>query len=173
VDAAARLRYVTSVQERTRRAALAPSYALILLGALVVVHGALATVWPHAALITITWVAVIIAIRPVLLWLRRRLEKRRGLYGSLRLRLGVGAAGLCAAAVAIAFGANPFLASIAAATAVTAYVGGLPSIATAAIVVGIVADVVAAEGATPAAGELVFGAGLIAVGFVSRTRERA
>jgi hypothetical protein len=172
LDAAARLRYVNSIQERTRRAALAPSLALVLLGALVLVHGAFATVWPHAALITITWLAAIIAIRPVLLWLRRRLEHRRGLYSSLRLRLGVGAAGLAAAAVAIAFGASPFLASIAAATAVTACLAGLPSIAAAAIMVGIVADVVAAEGSTPAAGELVFGAGLIMVGLVSRARER-
>lgn len=172
MDAAARLRYVNSVQERTRRALLAPSYLLIGLGALVAARGALGTVWPHAALVTITWLTAIIAARPVLLWLRRRLEDQRGMYGSLRLRLGVGAAGVAAAAVAIGFGANPFLASIAAATAVTAYLAGLPSIAAAALVVGAVADVVAAEGSTPAAGELVFGAGLIAVGLVSRVRER-
>jgi hypothetical protein len=172
MDAAARLRYVSSVQERTRRALLAPSYALILLGALVAVRGALATVWPHAALVTITWLAVIIAARPLLLWLRRRLEAQRGIYSSLRLRLGVGAAGLAAAAVAIGFGVNPFLASIAAATAVTTYLAGLPGIAAAALVAGIVADVVAAEGSTPAAGELLFGAALIAVGRVSRARER-
>ena len=143
-----------------------------MLGALVAVRGALATVWPRAALVTITWLAVIIAARPLLLGVRRRLEDRRGIYGSLRLRLGVGAAGLAAAAVAIGFGVNPFLASIAAATAVTAYLAGLPSIAAAALVVGIVADVVAAEGSTPAAGELIFGVGLIAVGLVSRARER-
>jgi hypothetical protein len=142
------------------------------LGVLVAVRGALGTVWPHAALVTITWLAAIIATRPLLRWLRRRLEAQRGMSGSLRLRLGVGAAGLAAAAVAIGLGVNPFLASIAAATAVTAYLAGLPSIAAAALVVGVVADVVAAEGSTPAAGELVFGAGLIAVGLVSHARER-
>jgi hypothetical protein len=173
VDAAARLRYVTSVQERTRRRLLAPSYGLIVLGALVAVRGALATVWPHAALVTITWLAVIVAARPLVLWLRRRLADQRGIYGSLRLRLAVAAAGLTAAGAAIAFGANPFLASIAAATAVTAYLAGLPSIAAAALVVGVAADIVAAEGSTPAAGELIFGVGLIAVGLVSRARERA
>jgi hypothetical protein len=173
MDAAARLRYVTGVQQRTRRAALAPSLALLALGGIVLVHGVLTTVWPHAALVSAVWIAGAIAARPALRWLRHRLAQRRGLHGSPRLRLVVGAVGLATAAAAVALGAAPIISAIAAGTAVSAYLAGMPSIAAAAVLVGAIADVAVAEDLTPAAGEIVFGAGLIAVGLVARARERA
>jgi hypothetical protein len=172
MDAAARLRYVTGVQQRTRRAALAPSFALLAMGAIVLVHGVLSTAWPHAALVSAVWVAGAIAARPALRWLRNRISQRRGLHGSARARLIVGAAGLATAAAAVALGADPLISAIAAGTAVSAYLAGMPSIAAAAVLVGAIADVAVAEDLTPAAGEIVFGAGLIAIGLVARARER-
>ena len=41
------------------------------------------------------------------------------------------------------------------------------------MVVGAIADTVVAENAAPAVGELIFGAGLLALGLVCRARERA
>ena len=57
--------------------------------------------------------------------------------------------------------------------ALPAYLAGLPSIALSAVIVGAIADTVVAENAAPAVGELIFGAGLLAVGLVCRADERA
>lgn len=171
--AAARLRYVSGVQERARRAALAPSFALIALGLIVLAHGAVAAAWPRAALASIVWVAAAIAVRPVLRILRRRMAEQRGLHGLTRLRLATGAVGLATAGVAIALGTDPLISAIAVATALPAYLAGLPSIALSAVIVGAIADTVVAENAAPAVGELIFGAGLLAVGLVCRAQERA
>ena len=141
--------------------------------AVIVLARAVATAWPHAALASIAWVAVAIAVRPVLRVLRRRMAEQRGLHGLTRLRLATGAVGLATAAVAIALGADPLISAIAVATALPAYLAGLPSIALSAVIVGAIADTVVAENAAPAVGELIFGAGLLAVGLVCRARERA
>lgn len=170
--AAARLRYVSGIQERTRRAAVAPSFALIALGLIVMTHGAVATAWPHAALASIVWVAVAIAVRPALRVLRLRTAEQRGVHGLTRLRIATGVVGLATAGFAIALGANPLISAVAVATALTAYLAGLPSIALSAVVVGAIADTMIAENAAPAVGELIFGAGLLALGLVCRARER-
>jgi hypothetical protein len=171
-NAAARLRYVAGVQQRTRRAAVAPSVPLIALGLIVLAHGAVATAWPHAALASLVWVAVAIAARPILRVLRRRLADERGLHGLTRWRLATGALGLATAGIAVALGAAPLISAIAVATALPAYLAGMPSIALSAVVVGAIADTVVAENASPAVGELIFGAGLLAIGLVCRAKER-
>jgi hypothetical protein len=171
--AASRLRYVEGVRRRTRRAALVPSAALLVAGAIVLAHGLLATVWSHAALVSIVWVAALFAVRPVLRWLRTRIAERRGLDGSMRLRLACAAAALVAVGVAIAFGANPLFSAIAAATAVAAYLGGLTSIAIAAVVIGVMGDIVVARGMQPSVAQLVVGLGIVAAGVVSLLQERA
>jgi hypothetical protein len=170
--AASRLRYVEGVRQRTRRAALMPSFVLLVAGAIVLAHGLLATVWPHAAIVSIVWVAALFAVRPVLRWLRTRIAERRGLHGSARLRLACAGAALVAVGVAIAFGANPLLSAIATATAVAAYLGGLTSIAIAAVAVGVIGDIVVARGMQPSIAQLVVGLGIVAVGVVSLLQER-
>lgn len=171
--AAARLRYVGGVQQRTRRAALMPSFVLLFTGAIVVSHGVLATVWPHAAIVSIAWIAALFLVRPVLLWLRNRIAERRGLHGSPRLRLACAGAALVVMGLAIAFGANPLLSAIAAATAVAAYLGGMTAIALAAVAAGILGDVIIARGVQPSIAELFIGAGIFAVGLVCLLQERA
>lgn len=171
--AASRLRYVDGVQRRTRRAALMPSFVLLALGAVVVSHGVLATVWPHAAIVSIAWVAAVIAVRPGLLWLRNRIAERRGLHGSPRLRLACAASALVVMGIAIAFGANPLLSAIAAATAVAAYLGGMTSIAFAAVAAGVIGDVIVARGVRPSVAELVVGLCIVAAGVFSLLQERS
>jgi hypothetical protein len=171
-DAAARLRYVSGIQTRARRAVLLPSFAFVALGAAVALHGVLVTLWPHAAVVSLVWLGGVLAVRPGLRWLRHRIEQRRGLQGAPRLRAACAAAALVAAGLAVLLGASPLVAGIAVATAVAAYLGGLPSVALAAIVVGVAADVLITRDAAPAAGELVFGAGLVIIGLVARARER-
>jgi hypothetical protein len=172
MDAAARLRYMTGIQTRTRRAALLPWFALLWLGAVVAAHGALAALWPHSRAVTLAWIGALVAIRPLVRWLRRRLADRRGLYGSRRLRVACSGAALLAAAAAIAVGASPLVCAIALATALPAYLGGLPEIAVAVVAAGAIAVAVSAD-VTPAAGDLTFGAGLIALGLAARARDGA
>jgi hypothetical protein len=171
-SAAARLRYVDGIQRRTRKAALMPSFVLLALGAIVVSHGIVATVWPHAAVVSIAWLAALVVIRPVLVWLRARIAERRGLDGSGRLRLACAATALLVVGLAIAFGANPLLSAVAAATAVAAYLGGMTAIAVAAVAAGVIGDVVIARGARPSVAELVAGVAIVAIGVISLLREQ-
>jgi hypothetical protein len=171
-DAAARLQYATGVRERTRRATLAPSLALVVLGGVVLAHGLLRTLWPHTAVVSIVLVAGIVAIRPLVRWLIARSEQRRGLHGSLRLRLTCGAAGAVGVAVAVGVGANPLISAIAAATAVAAYLAGLPVLSAAAVAAGLIGDMMIAHGVSPSVGELIIGAGLIMLGTSAHARER-
>ena len=171
-DAAGRLRYAGDVRARARRAALVPSFALLALGAVVMVHGFLATAWPHTRAVAIAWVAAAIAARPALRWLRMRISERRGVHGSMRLRAACAAAAVAAAALAFGLGADPLLSSIAMATALAAFLAGFPSVALAAVVVGAVSDALVARGVAASVAQLVFGAGLVAVGLVCRSRER-
>jgi hypothetical protein len=91
----------------------------------------------------------------------------------MRLRLACAAAALVAVGVAIAFGANTLFSAIAAATAVAAYLGGLTSIAIAAVVIGVMGDIVVARGMQPSLAQLVVGLGIVAAGVVSLLQERA
>jgi hypothetical protein len=171
-DAAARLSYLSGIQARTRRALLMPSYALVALGAIVAVHGALAAIWPHAEVASLAWVGAAIASRPMLRWLRQRIAERRGVDGTLRLRLRSAAAALAAGTAAVLLGANSLISAIAVATALPAYLAGLRSIALAALLVGVVGDIMAAQDVSATAAQIVFGAGLVAVGLVCRAREQ-
>jgi hypothetical protein len=171
-DAAARLRYVSGVRERTRRATLEPSLALVALGAIVLAHGFLKTLWPHAAVVSVILVAAAVVIRPGLRWLIARLEEGRGLRGSMRLRVACGAAGALGVSVAIAIGANPLISAIAAATAVAAYLAGLPALSAAAVAAGLIGDVMIAHGIAPSVTEVIVGAGLIVAGAAGHAKER-
>src|SRR5690349_13208122 len=154
-DAAARLQYVADVRARVRRSVLVPSMVLLALGAALIVHGVLIAVWPRGLVLTVTWTALILAGRPLVVWLRRR-NADRGRHAAPHLRLACAGAALTAAAAAIAIGANPLIAALAAATAVAAYLARMPLVALAAVVAGIGCDALARS----AQGELVFGAGL-------------
>jgi hypothetical protein len=171
-DAAARLRYLGEVRQRARRASLAPSFALLILGAIAVVHGLLATLWPHASALGVIWIAALIAIRPLLRVLLRRQERRRGVQARPRLRLASAAAAVAFVAIAIASGADAMVAAIAAAGAFAAYLARMPAVAVAALAVGIIGDVLIHDGLAPATGQMIVGAGLLAAGVMSLARER-
>ena len=171
-DAAARLRYVRGVRERARRAALAPSLALVVLGAVLLAHGLLRTLWPHTALVSIIFLATVFAIRPVVRWLIARSEERRGLQSSVRLRVLCGVAGILGVAIAIVIGANPLISAIAAAAAAAAYLSGLPALSASAIAGGILGDMMIARGIPLSAGELTIGAGLVSLGVLGHAKER-
>jgi hypothetical protein len=170
--AASRLRYVDAVQRRTRRKALMPSFLLFVLGVVVISHGVLQTLWPHTAAVAAAWIAAVIVVRPALRWLRTRIAERRGLHGSIRLRIACSIAALLAVGLAIAFGANMFVSAIAAACGVAAYLAGMPAIAMSAIAVGIVGDLMIGRGVAPSTAELVVGAGLVAAGAACLLQER-
>jgi hypothetical protein len=112
------------------------------------------------------------ARRPLLRSLRRRIELRRGLQASARLPLLCALAAAACVGLAFVTGADPFISAIAAATALAAYVAGLPTVAAAAVVVGLVGDVAIEHGLAPATGQVIVGAGLLAAGLVSLARER-
>jgi len=171
-DAAARLRYVAGVRERARRAVLAPSLALVALGVVVVTHGVVKTMWPHATLVWIVLVAGAVAVRPVVRWLIARSGERRGFHGGMRLRVACGAAGALAAAIAVWMGASPLISATATATAVAAYLAGLPELSLAAVGAGVAGEAMLTHGIAPSIGELVIGVALIAVGTVGHARER-
>ncbi len=167
-EAAARLQTVRAVRRQVRAAALAPSLVLAALGGVAVVHGALATPWPHTRALTVVWLAALVAVRPGLRWLRVRAERRRGLQTRLRLVGAAAAVAVCAAAVAA--GADPLIGAVAAAAALVAIRAGAVSVAAAVVAVALVADVLIA-GAGPR--ELAAGAGLLAAALMSRLRERS
>ncbi len=171
-DAAARLRHVAGVQQRVRRASLTPSFALLAVGAIAVCHGVLATLSPHARTLSVLWVVALIAARPGLRVLHRRLDRRRGLESSGRLRLACAAAAAAFVAVAVVIGADPFVSAIAAATALAAYLAGMTAVAIAALGVGVAGDVMIGHGLAPATGQMVVGVGLLAAGLISLARER-
>jgi hypothetical protein len=170
--AAARLHYAGEVRARTRRALLEPSFALLALGTVVAVHGALAALWPHDAGVAASWLPAVLAARVAVARRRRRVQWRRGMVAAPGLRRACAAIALVAAVAAIALGASPLVTGIAAVTAAAAYLGGLPSIAAAALLTGAIGDVVLLEGAAQPAGELLFGLGLVAVGLACRAVER-
>jgi hypothetical protein len=171
-DAAARLRYASGVRDRARRAALAPSLALVALGAVVLTHGVLKTVWPHATMAWIVLVAGVLAVRPAMRWLIARSEQRRGVQAGMRLRFACGAAGVVAAGIAIWMGASPVISATTAATAVAAYLAALPELSVAIVGAGLAGEAMIAHGLAPSVGELIIGVALIAAGAVGHARER-
>ena len=171
-DAAARLRYVAGVRERARRAVLLPAFVALVLGGIVITHGALIALWPHAAVLSVAWLACLVVARPGLVWQRRRLEQRRGLLGSPRLRVACGAAGVLAAAAAVVLSADPLVSAAAGSVALAAYLGGARAVALAAVVAGVAGEMAFVDGASRPAGELIVGAGLIAGGLACLAMER-
>jgi hypothetical protein len=171
-DAASRLRYMDGVRARARRAVLVPAFVAVALGAVVVVHGALIALWPHGALLSIAWIACLIAARPGLVWQRRRLERRRGLLGRRRLRVACAVAGTVAAVAAVVVSADPLVSAAAASVALAAYLGDVPAVAIAALVAGVAGEMALVDGASRPAGELLVGAGLVAAGLVYLAAQR-
>jgi hypothetical protein len=171
-DAAARLRYVVGVRERARRAVLVPAFVALTLGGVVVAHGALIALWPHAAVLSIAWLGCLVVTRPGLVWQRRRLERRRGLLGAPRLRVACGVVGVVAAVAAIVASADPLVSAAAESAALAAYLGGVPAVALAAVVAGVAGEMAFIDGASRPAGELVVGAGLVAAGLACVVMER-
>jgi hypothetical protein len=138
----------------------------------VIVHGSLATLWPHTALLPLVWIAAAVAVRPLVRWVRGRAEQRRGIQGRALPRIACGAAAVLALGLAVALGANPLVSALTASTAVAAYLSGMPTLAAAAIAVGGIGDVVSAGTLDPAVGELIVGVGLLGAGAVAFARER-
>ena len=171
-DAAARLRYMAGIRDRARRAVLLPAVVALALGGIVVTHGALIALWPHAAVLSVAWLACLVVARPGLVWQRRRLERRRGLLGATRLRVACGAAGVIAAVAAIVASADPLVSAAAGSVALAAYLGGVPAVALAALVAGVAGEMAFVDGASRPAGELLVGAGLVAAGLACLAMER-
>jgi hypothetical protein len=171
-EAASRLRYMAGVRERARRAVLLPAFVALALGGIVVTHGALIALWPHAAVLSVAWLACLLVARPGLVWQRRRLERRRGLLGATRLRVACGAAGVVAAVAAVVASADPLVSAAAGSVALAAYLGGVPAVALAALVAGIAGELALVDGAPRPAGELLVGAGLVAAGLACLAMER-
>jgi hypothetical protein len=171
-DAAARLRYVSAVRARARRAGLAPAFALTALGAVVAAHGLLRTVSPPRTALTIAWLVGLLAIRLGVSWQRRRAQHRRGVVGPMRLRVACGAAGAIAAVLAVVVGGDPLVSAVVASAAVAAYVAGMPGIAAATIVAGALGNAVFLGSIAFATDELLIGAGLIAAGVACQALER-
>jgi hypothetical protein len=171
-DAVARLDYVRGVRERVRRTALAPSLALVVLGAVLLAHGVLRAMWPHTAVVSIIFLGSVLAARPLVRWLIARSEQRRGLLGSIRLRLICGAAGILGVAIAILLGGNALISAAAAAAAAAAYLAGLPALSAGVIAAGLIGDMMVTHGLSLSVGELVIGAGLICLGALGNAKER-
>jgi hypothetical protein len=171
-DAAARLRYMAGIRDRARRAVLLPAFVALALGGIVVTHGALIALWPHAAVLSVAWLACLVVARPGLVWQRRRLERRRGLLGAPRLRVACGAAGVVAAVAAVVASADPLVSAAAGSVALAAYLGGVPAVALAALVAGVAGELAFVDGASRPAGELFVGAGLVAAGLACLAMER-
>ena len=171
-DAEARLRYLGAVRERVHRRALSPGVSAAVLGAVIVTHALLSTAWPHSHAVLAVWIAAVIALRPLVRWVRRRSAERRGLHGRPQLRLACAAAGWAGLAAAVVFGANPLITAITAAIALATYLSGLYTLAAAVIAVGVVGDLAIAHGLARASAELVVGAGLLAAGLAVLHQER-
>jgi len=171
-EAASRLRYMAGVRERARRAVLLPAFVAVALGGIVVTHGALIALWPHAAVLSVAWLACLVVARPGLVWQRRRVERRRGLLGATRLRVACGAAGVVAAVVAVVASADPLVSAAAGSVALAAYLRGIPAVALAALVAGVAGELALVDGASRPAGELLVGAGLVAAGVACLAMER-
>jgi hypothetical protein len=163
---------MSGVRERARRAVLLPAFVALALGGIVITHGALIALWPHAGVLSLAWLGCLVVARSGLIWQRRRLETRRGLLGSPRLRVACAVAGVVAAVAAVIASADPLVSAAAASVALAAYLGGVPAVALAAVVAGVAGELALVDGASRPAGELLVGLGLIAAGLACVAVER-
>jgi hypothetical protein len=160
-DAAARLRYVSGVRTRARRAALLPSFALLTaLGAVLATHGVLTAVWPHRPVVSLAWIVGIVAVRPAL---RRAAPD---VLAAAWLWAACAAAALAGMLAADALGTDPLIAAIAAALVARAALAGMPSAALAVAVAGVVVE----TRSLGAGAEIAAGAALIVAGLAVRRR---
>jgi hypothetical protein len=164
-DAAARLRYVTDVRVRTRRAALLPSPALLVpVGAVLVAHALVRALWPHGGTATVVWIAALVAARPALRAEWRRARRSPGLVVAAR------SWGACVAAVgagafpAAALGIDVLVTAVAAGLVARAALARRPLVALAALAAGACAGALAAAGVPAAALEGAVGAALVLAG---------
>jgi hypothetical protein len=169
-QAADRLRYLTEVQRRTRRASLSPAFGLLVVGVVAVAHGLVITLWPHTSVEWLVLVAAIVAVRPLHRWLRRRLE-RKGLEGRRSVRFASGAAALGFVVLAVATGANPLVSGLTAATALMAFFAGMPVVSLAATAVGLVGDFAIRQGLSAGTGQILVGAAFLAIGLLTSAWE--
>jgi hypothetical protein len=160
-DAADRLRYVSGVRARTRRAALLPSWGLLTaLGAILATHGVLKLLWPDRPIAWFAWLAAILVVRPAL--------RRAGpdIRAAAWLWAACVAAALAGLVVALAAGTDPLIAAIAATLAVRCALAGMAGAALAVAAAG-----VAVEALTPGPGtEIALGAAMIVAGLAFRRR---
>lgn len=170
-DAATRLRYLSEVQQRTRRAALSPAFGLLFVGAIAVTHGLAVTLWPHSRVEWLVWLGALVAVRPLMRWLRRRLEQRRGIEGQWRARVACAAAAVGFLVLAFGTGANPLISALTAATALMAYLASMPLVSLAAIGVGLIGDFAIRQGLPVGTAQVLVGAALIAIGIASSVWE--
>lgn len=169
--AAARLRYVSDVRQRTRRQLLTPSVALLVLGVLLLTRGVLVERWPRDTAVSIASFAGIMAIRQGgLLWQRRH-ELARGLARSSRLRLTCTTLGLLTALTATVVGTSPVIGGIAAATAAAAYLAGMPFLTVIVLLAGAAGDALVLAGVSTSIALVIFGAVMLTLGFATRSWE--
>jgi len=167
-DAAARLRYVSGVRTRARRAALLPSYALLAaLGAVLATHGVLTALFPHRAVASLAWLVAIVLVRPAL---RRRPGPE--IMAAAWLWAACVAAALAGVVAADALGVDPLIAAIAGALALRGVLAGMPAAAFGALAGGVVAEALVGSGVAGASAEAALGAILIAAGLAVRAAER-
>jgi hypothetical protein len=170
-DAATRLRYLNEVQQRTRRAAFSPVLGLLCVGAIVIAHGLVVTVWPHASLEWVVWVAALVAVRPLMRWLRHRVEQKRGVVGERRVRLASAGAAVGFAVLALVTGANSLVSGVAAATALMAYLASMPLVSLTVVGIGLAGDLAIRQGVPVGTAQLLVGAALLALALAISTRK--
>ena len=165
-QAAARLHYLNDVQRRTRRAAYSPAYGLLVVGAIALAHGAVITLWPQAGLEWLVWIGALLAVRPLIRWLRRRLEQQ-GLEGQKRVAFASAAAAVGFTVLAVATGANPLVSALAAASALMAFLASMPVVSLATVGVGVAGDLAIRQGLAAGTSQILVGVALIALGLWS------
>jgi hypothetical protein len=165
-QAEARLRYLDEIQRRTRRAAYSPAYGLLVVGAIALAHGAVITLWAQAGLEWIVWIGALLALRPLIRWLRRRLAQR-GLEGQSRVALASATAAVGFTVLAVATGANPLVSALAAASALMAFLASMPVVSLATVAVGLAGDLAIRQGLAAGTSQILVGMALIALGLWS------
>jgi hypothetical protein len=165
-DAAMRLRYVTGMRTRARRAVLLPSPTIFTaMGALVGTHGLLIAIWPHRTASTIGWLVGAFVARALLLRQWRRMDRGR-LRAATRLWLPCVAIGVLGLPLALTVGVDPLVTSIAATLAARAVLVGMRVVGVATIATATVGGAIVLQGGSAATGELLLAIVLIAAGVV-------
>jgi hypothetical protein len=162
-DAAARLRYVSEVRQRTRRAAtVIPSWVLPSLGALLVARGLLMRYEPGLRLPS-TGVFVGLLVARTVLWryLSHRRQRRGGVVQATRYQQ---APMIGAIVVGLLAPIDAGLLALAAALALSAWITGQIQIAAATVGLGIATSALILQGTSAWSALVMFGAGLMALG---------